>query len=108
MTHTPNEVIQAARHVFQQMQDIARQDGPPLIQDWGRIDRLGQALKEYETRPGISEREYSQALILASSALGTGAPEFLRNAAFDHVVALLGRQSDAILAELRNETPPHP
>jgi len=39
------EITDASRHVFQQLTDIAQSDGPPLIQGWVKIDRLGKALK---------------------------------------------------------------
>jgi len=38
------EIETAATFVFKQLQDIAQGEGPPIVQDWGRIDRLGVAL----------------------------------------------------------------
>ena len=44
------DVAEAARFVFMQMTEIAQSDGPPLIQDWARIDRLGLALKALDAK----------------------------------------------------------
>lgn len=45
---TTSEIIEAARHVFQQCSGIATSGEAPVIQDWGKIDRLGAALKAYD------------------------------------------------------------
>lgn len=43
-------LILSAKHVFAQMEDIAKSDGPPLIQSWGRVDRLGKQLKALDSK----------------------------------------------------------
>ena len=42
------DVVHAARFVQAQAEAIALSKEAPVIQDWGRFDRMGKALKAYE------------------------------------------------------------
>tara|TARA_R110002110_G_C13279296_1_gene702377 strand:+ start:506 stop:910 length:405 start_codon:yes stop_codon:yes gene_type:complete len=53
------EVVEASRHVFRQMTEIAESDVPPLIQEWGLINRLGKALKALD-RESDKEIDWSK------------------------------------------------
>ena len=73
------EVIEASRHVFRQMTEIAESDGPPLIQEWGLINRLGKALKALDREEAPTEMSRADHKIDALADLLRHARAYVHN-----------------------------